>query len=99
MIIIFDSKHNSVKKSKSFRALREYVSEHEVKEVRISKGARNASGSLFIQFNDGSYSKINFASFNVLKGTIKRWVNLHGTQLYVNRKGAGKVSFKNPNLL
>ncbi len=98
MEIIYDKFHKPISKSQNLRGIRSYVSKNLVKEIRISKAARNFSGTLFVSFEDGAYYKTHFASFEILKNFIKQWRNVYGVQLYVNRRGAGKISYQNPNL-
>ncbi len=96
---IYDKDHNPVCKTRYMARVRMYASVYKVKEIRISNAIYNASGSLFVLFHNGAYFRKHFNSYKELKMFVRRWRNAYGAQLYINRRGSGKVSYDNEKLI
>lgn len=73
---------------------------HNAVEVRLDQNPNRTptAGLLTIVFGDGSKYLADFASFTVLKGTVRYWRNLYGTKLFVNGERFGDVEFSNEEL-
>lgn len=91
-----------INKSRNLRGLRRFCGKHITRLISIVEDKTSTfeygSGVLAIDFMDGSFCYTRFASFDILKETIRNWRNLYGAPLWVNGKPCGKVSFNNVHL-
>lgn len=97
MISIFDRHGDLVSTSRNLRGIRQAVGKNRVDYVLLKKRP-NHEGSLYIAFLNGNRCLIGFASYDVLKQTIRNWRNLYGVDLYADREYQGKVEYGNPAL-
>jgi hypothetical protein len=102
--VIRDTHGNIIQRSRNLAGIRRYVSKNPIKLLAIfgeDKASKNPDlypGKLLILFADGASYEVNFASFYVLKGFVRRWRNVYGADLRVNSDLCGKVSSSNPAL-
>lgn len=97
---IRDTDGNVVSRSRNLRGIRTYVSKttNLISVLSIDRLAHD-EGKLMILFSNGDSYETNFASFDVLKGFVRRWRNVYGAPLRVNGYVSACVSKDNPRLL
>lgn len=96
--VIRDVDGNIVKQSHNLRGIREYVSTHLISTLSIERIA-HGEGKLCILFDDGESYETNFADFAVLRDFVRRWRNVYGAPLLVDGVNAGKVDYRNSQLI
>ena len=95
MEVIRDRDGNVISRSRNMRGIRRYVSDRIIKRVAIGE-IGNREGKLMILFEDGSSYETNFASWGVLRQTVRQWRNLYGAPLqYCDTHDAGTVHYYN----
>ena len=58
----------------------------------------NGEGLLKIVFSDMRFYTVDFLSFVILKDCVRRWRNLYGCLLYIDKSFFGEVEFCNEAL-
>jgi hypothetical protein len=97
MLSIWDRHGNIVSQSRNLRGIRQAVGKDRVKFVAIERRPHH-EGDLYIEFENGNRFRTDFASFEVLKDTLRNWRNLHGARLYVDGREVGHVYYRTPAL-
>lgn len=72
-----------IQRSKNLRGIRRKVGRDAVRHIGIRQCECNC-GYLYILFHNGDNFSTNFASFEVLKTSIRNWRNLQGCLISVN---------------
>lgn len=96
MLYILDEHGNIVSQSRNLRGIREAVGKRPVTAVHIMSG-KHGRGILRIDFN-GHWHMSEWASYEVLRDSLRRWRNLYGAPLWVDGFRAGKVGYWNEAL-
>lgn len=99
MNLILDRNGDIIQQSRSLRGIRTFVIKNRPNAIKIWRtGSDLDEGELQVVFPNGDNFETEFASFEVLKGWVKRWRNVHGVPLAVEGNAAGTVSKDNPAL-
>jgi hypothetical protein len=72
-----------IQRSKNLRGIRRKVGRDEVRHIGVRQCEDN-SGVLYILFQNGDNFSTHFASFEVLKTSLRNWRNLHGCLIFIN---------------
>ncbi len=94
---IRDYKRKIISSSRNLRGIRRHLQWYNVRFVDISRVGMG-KGQLSILFDNGDTFQCNFASFSVLKETIRNWRNLYGVRLLVDGVASHIVCITNPKL-
>lgn len=87
MIEIVDSKGNVVSISHNLRGLRRIIGKHLVKHVYVTRfqdGSLEGSALLTVVFVNGNKCQSCWASYTVLKQSLRNWRNLYGVPLTID---------------
>jgi hypothetical protein len=96
MEVILDKDGKTIRTSRNLRGIRRHVSENWVKAVHITQ--TGYAGALTVAFGNGDDYTTKFASFDVLKNSIRNWRNLYGARLVVNGEDCGLIAKYNVHL-
>ena len=78
--------------------LRKKVGKQLVQQVSIARTG-NGEGLMSVFFTNGDQTGNRWASFEVLKNSLRNWRNLYGAPLEVEGADRGKISYTNDALL
>lgn len=84
-----------VSSSRNLRGLRAYCGDVPATKVGICKW-NLTEGSLAVTFTDGAVCVCEWASYEVLRQSLRTWRTLQGAPLEIDGKPAGEVGFRNP---
>ncbi len=88
MIKILDQHNNVVSQSANLRGLRRATGTYSVHSVHLNEEPT----TIKVIFKNGFHCTTNFASFTVLKDTVKNWRNLYGSNLVINGVEFGVIN-------
>jgi hypothetical protein len=94
-IIIRDKEGDPVYSSRNLRGLRDFIGKGNLIKVVAIDLLEHQEGLLSVLFENGYSCQVNFASFFVLKNTVRNWRNMYGAPLVVNGVEHGSIEYKN----
>lgn len=97
MQVIRDENGKIIRRSQNLRGVRTHAQARRAVAVSIDK-IGSGEGKLCVLFANRDSFETNFASFNVLKGWVRRWRAVYGAELMVNGSVYDSVSSANPAL-
>lgn len=99
MIEIRNEKGAVISRCRNQSALRRKVGKDAVRWVAIDENVNNGEGRLMMLFENGDKVEFGWASFNVLRMSLRNWRNLYGAKLLINHQEVGVVSKDNSKLI
>lgn len=97
METIYNKDGKAIKNSRNLRGIREHINKNIVTVVEISY-IDGGSGKLKVLFDNGDNYETIWASFDVLRWSLRTWRGLYGAPLAINDNKSGVVAYNNPAL-